>query len=62
MKCDICGKTPQFGHNISHSKRHTVRRWIPNIHSVTLNINGENKRLNLCTRCLRTQQKLSKVA
>ncbi|MQY73348.1 MAG: 50S ribosomal protein L28, partial [Dehalococcoidia bacterium] len=28
MKCDICGKSPQFGHNVSHSKRHTKRRWV----------------------------------
>ncbi|MFH1003235.1 MAG: bL28 family ribosomal protein, partial [Chloroflexota bacterium] len=25
MKCDLCGKSPQFGHNVSHSKRHTNR-------------------------------------
>ncbi|MDD5082436.1 MAG: 50S ribosomal protein L28 [Dehalococcoidales bacterium] len=62
MKCDLCGKSPQFGHNVSHSKRHTNRRWIPNIHPTTLTINGEQKRLNLCARCLRSQSKTAKVA
>ncbi|UCH42481.1 MAG: 50S ribosomal protein L28 [Dehalococcoidales bacterium] len=62
MKCDICGKTTQFGHNVSHSKRHTKRRWVPNIHPATLVINGERKRLNLCTRCLRTQHKTAVTA
>jgi large subunit ribosomal protein L28 len=61
LKCDICGKTPMFGHNISHSKRHTNRQWTPNIHPVTLIINGEKKKMNLCTRCLRTQHKLAKT-
>ncbi|MDP3880496.1 MAG: 50S ribosomal protein L28 [Dehalococcoidales bacterium] len=57
MKCDFCGKTPQFGNNVSHSKRHTRRRWVPNIHPTKLVVNGQEKRFNLCTRCLRTQHK-----
>lgn len=60
MKCDICGKSPQFGHNVSHSNRHTNRSWKPNIHPVTLFLNDRSRRLNLCTRCLRNQAKSSK--
>jgi len=59
-KCDLCGKSAQFGHNVSHSKHRTNRRWLPNIHRVTVVINGEPKKLNLCTRCLRTQHKVAK--
>ncbi|MFC1899286.1 50S ribosomal protein L28 [Chloroflexota bacterium] len=59
MKCDLCEKTPQFGHNVSHSKRHTNRRWSLNIHPVSLIVEGKKKRLNLCTRCLRTQHKIT---
>ena len=62
MKCDLCGKLPQFGHNVSHSKRHTKRRFLPNIQRATVNLNGQMKRLNLCTRCLRTQHKAAKTA
>lgn len=62
MKCDICGKTPSFGHNVSHSKRRTNRRWMPNIQQATLEVNGQKKRLSLCTRCLRTQNKVAKVS
>jgi len=61
LKCDFCGKSPQFGHNVSHSKRRTNRRWIPNIHKVTLQNEGQSRQLNLCTRCLRSQHKVSKV-
>ena len=59
MKCELCGKSAQFGHNVSHSKRHTNRRWMPNVHPVTLEINSKKTRLNLCTRCLRSQHKIS---
>ncbi|MCH8864874.1 MAG: 50S ribosomal protein L28 [Chloroflexi bacterium] len=62
MKCDLCGKSPQFGHNVSHSKRHTNRMWLPNIHTAKVTVNGRAKRLNLCTRCLRTQYKVAKTA
>ena len=56
-KCDICGKGPQFGHNVSHSKRRTNRSWLPNIQKVTITVNGKRKKVNMCTRCLRTYNK-----
>jgi large subunit ribosomal protein L28 len=62
MKCDICEKTPQFGHNVSHSKRRTNRRFKPNIHPVTLIVEGRKQRLNLCTRCLRTANKAPRAS
>ncbi|MCJ7605415.1 MAG: 50S ribosomal protein L28 [Dehalococcoidales bacterium] len=46
-----------FGHNVSHSKRHTNRKFMPNIHPVRLTIDGKAKRMSLCTRCLRTYNK-----
>ncbi len=59
-KCDLCGKGPQFGHNVSHSKRRTNRLWAPNIQNVTVEIDGALRRLRLCTRCLRTVTKLNR--
>ena len=61
MKCDICGKSPQFGHNVSHSKRHTARTWQPNVHPATIMRAGIGVKLNVCTRCLRNQNKLAKA-
>ena len=29
--CQVTGKTPGFGHNISHSHRRTKRRFDPNV-------------------------------
>jgi len=57
-QCDVCGKTSQFGHNVSHSKRRTNRTWAPNIHKQTVLLAGRSRKVYICTRCLRTQSKL----
>ena len=57
-KCEVCGKGPQFGHNVSHSKRRTNRKWLPNIQKVTVTEDGKTKTMTLCTRCLRTRSKV----
>jgi large subunit ribosomal protein L28 len=57
-KCDLCGKSPSFGNNVSHSKVHTKRRWKANIQKVTIVKDGKPERLSLCTRCLRTLNKM----
>jgi large subunit ribosomal protein L28 len=51
--CDVCGKGPGFGHNISYSHRRTKRRWNPNIQRVRVKIGATPKRLNVCTSCLK---------
>jgi large subunit ribosomal protein L28 len=56
-KCEICGKSPQFGHNVSHSKRATNRKFRPNVQRVRVEMNGQMRRMYLCTRCLRTLHK-----
>ncbi|MBM3187656.1 MAG: 50S ribosomal protein L28 [Chloroflexi bacterium] len=56
-RCELCGKGPQFGHNVSHSKVRTNRIWKPNVQSVTLYVDGRPKKIKICTRCLRTYNK-----
>lgn len=51
--CDICGKKPSFGMNVSHSHRRTKRRWNPNIQRVRAVVNGTTKRVDVCTGCLK---------
>lgn len=57
-KCDLCEKAVQFGHNVSHSKRRTNRMWKANTNKVTLLVNGAPRRMNVCTRCLRSYYKV----
>lgn len=46
-----------FGNNVSHSKRHTRRTWMPNTQHKTLTVDGHAVQVNICTRCIRTVQK-----
>ena len=55
--CQICGKGVGYGHNVSHSKRRTNRRWLPNIQKATITINEVKMSVRICTRCMRTLQK-----
>ncbi len=52
--CEICGKKPSFGMNVSHSHRRTKRRWNPNIQRVRAVVAGSTTRVNVCTGCLRS--------
>ena len=53
--CDICGKKPTTGNNVSHSHRRTRRRFLPNLQTVKIN----NKKTSICTSCSRTLAKTS---
>jgi ribosomal protein L28 len=55
------GKTKQYGNNVPFSKHKTRRTWLPNVQykrlfSETL---GENVRVKITTRALRTIKKVS---
>ena len=52
--CDCCGRGPATGNAVSHSKRHTRRRWLINLKSVRVDLGGETRKLSICTRCLRS--------
>jgi len=51
--CEICGKKPIYGSNVSHSHKVTNRRWEPNIQKVKANIEGEIRSIKVCTQCIR---------
>jgi large subunit ribosomal protein L28 len=53
-RCDICGKGPLFGNNVSHAHNITKRRWNPNLQRVRAIIKGAHKRARVCTACIRT--------
>ncbi|SHH09534.1 50S ribosomal protein L28 [Tepidibacter thalassicus] len=52
--CAICGKGKVSGNTVSHSNRHNKRTWAPNLRRVRAIVDGTPKRLNVCTRCLRS--------
>ena len=55
-KCDITGKGVQSGHNVSHAKNRTKRRFLPNLQVTSLlsDALGRPVRIRVTTRGLRT--------
>ena len=53
-KWDICSKEIAFGIRVAHSHRRTNRTWKPNVVKVKAIVNGSPRRINVCTRCLRS--------
>ena len=57
-KCEICDKTVNFGNKLSitrsHISKRSTRTWKPNLRKVKAIIDGEPKRINVCTKCLRS--------
>jgi large subunit ribosomal protein L28 len=51
--CEVCGKTPMSGNNVSHAKNATKRRWMPNLQRVRILDNGVPKRVTVCTSCMK---------
>jgi len=56
-KCEVCGKGPVSGNNVSHANNKTKRRFKPNLQKAKTTINGKLKSARVCTRCLRTFSK-----
>jgi len=62
--CQLTGKRPAAGNNVSHSNRKTRRRFLPNLQSKRFFIpeTGETVRLKLSTNAIKTINKLGVYA
>ena len=45
--CEVTGAGPRYGNNISHSKKHTRRRWEPNLKKKRIFLPEENRWITL---------------
>jgi len=52
--CNICGKKPLVGSNISHAHNVTKRRFNPNLQKVRTLADGHTKTMMVCTACLKS--------
>jgi len=52
--CEVCGKAPVFGNRVSHAHNVSSRRWMPNLQSVRVMVGSAVKRMQVCTRCIRS--------
>jgi large subunit ribosomal protein L28 len=55
-KCEICGKSPVVGRQVSHAHNVSPRRFDPNVQTVRAIVNGGIRRIKVCTRCLRSNK------
>lgn len=53
-RCEICGKGPMVGHNVSHAHNLTKRRWLPNLKKIRAKVNGRVKKILVCTKCIKS--------
>ncbi|WP_292312257.1 50S ribosomal protein L28 [Marivivens sp.] len=55
-RCELTGKGPMSGNNVSHAKNRTRRRFLPNLQDVTLisDVLGRSFRLRISSAALRT--------
>ena len=56
-KCEVCGKTLSHGNQISIARSHVSRRatrtFKPNLRTVKTVVNGQTKKISVCSKCLR---------
>jgi len=45
--CQVTGKGPMVGNNVSHANNRTRRRFLPNLHSHRFWVEGENRWVKL---------------
>lgn len=59
-KCDITGKRPMVGNNVSHAHNKTRRRFLPNLHKRRIWVPSEKRYVTLMVsaRGLRTIDKI----
>ena len=58
--CQITGKKPIVGHNVSHANNKTKRRFLPNLHTHRFWVDSEKRwvKLRISSAGLRTVDKL----
>ena len=52
--CEVCGKKPLVGHNISHAHNLTKRRFNPNLQRIRTLQKGRVKKMMVCTSCIKS--------
>ncbi len=54
--CQVTGKKPQFGKQLSHSHRRSSRRWDPNVQTKRYYLPSEKRwiKLRLSTKAIKT--------
>jgi large subunit ribosomal protein L28 len=61
-KCEVCGKGPATGNNVSHANNKTKRRFLPNLQRVRIQTANGTKQIVICTNCLKSDRVVKAVS
>jgi large subunit ribosomal protein L28 len=53
-RCEICQKGRSVGNHVSHANNKVKRVIYPNLQRTKVVVVGGTKRMNVCTRCIRS--------
>ena len=57
-RCEVCNKSLSYGNKLSitrsHISKRTSRTWKPNLRTVKAIVDGQPKKIKVCTKCLRS--------
>lgn len=60
--CEVCGKKPIAGNNVSHAHNRSPRRFLPNLQRARIKTEtGAVKNILVCTNCIKSG-KIKKAA
>ncbi|MBN2653937.1 MAG: 50S ribosomal protein L28 [Nitrospirae bacterium] len=59
--CSVCGKKKSVGNNVSHANNKTKRVLLPNIQRIRISTESGTKKVNVCTRCIRSKKVVKAV-
>ncbi len=54
--CEICGKRPMAGNNVSHAHNKTKRRFLPNLQKIRVQTSDGVKRMRVCASCIQANK------
>lgn len=60
-KCQICGKGIMRGHNVSHAKNRSKKKYKPNLKTRKIKLDGKLQKITICNKCLKRLKKDKKA-
>jgi len=58
--CEICGKSRMAGKKVSHANNKSNRSYEVNLQEKTIVVDGKEKKVKACTKCIKTLNKKTK--
>ena len=60
-QCEVCGKQALKSAKLTFSHKQIVKRQTPNLQDIRVNVNGQTKKMTVCTSGLKAGQVLNAV-